>query len=789
MSEISAAGTAESSIYNLYKNMNLSSAVESDNLALSWLEKHGKTFFGYVDGCWISQEKIEKEIKSEVESCKICDYFTGKHLCDIYASIDKNLLFYATQNSASGFKYWSSQPPLFRSQVLHKIAQTLEKYQLLFAAVEAISSGRHFSIVKKRDVPNLIESFIYYSGFAIHLENVSKDWFPVGPVCILTEEYNNSSMTLSLRVSSVLASGNSVLLLSDVKSSLSSLLLAEICSNAGLPDGVLNVIPVNQAKLPETGQLDTFSKLIFTGSLEKSLPYSKLNFKANIPYDILIPKRPVIIVYENSDLNSAANGVLEAFFSHDTRSKSSGCKVMMQESIREKFLIILKGYFDKILVGQNMSKTDMSCIVTEAQKSVLMDSIKKVDKTNEKIAGTPYNNCNYVHMKPILISTLQCNSKLLHGELGGPIIVTVTFRTVKESLAMFNCDNRGSPVSIWTEKISVALEVAQKLKTGTVWVNSECVIDTQISFSGTFFSGNSVEGGKDSLFSHMSVIKNEESISDHQSKNTAGLIKEVEENASLQRKEKDVHFDKIISMPSNPENDMQNAISKAVAAQIKWESFTDYQKKSIFIDVIEKLKVAREDFSKLVNTSGSSMEEEIAETLNLLYYFAYQYDKFNIPVQEIKKNFLALQIRNPVGVIGIECGDITKPLLSFVSLVISAIVHGNTVVALVNEHCPKIAVKMCEIFSSAKIPGGVVNVIWGNKTRLLSALCKHTDVNAIWFSTVSFKDVYADCNVTKRVFYCNKMWTNFNEAKSLKFVMESTYIKSIFLPAGDIFAN
>lgn len=82
-------------------------------------------------------------------------------------------------------------------------------------------------------------------------------------------------------------------------------------------------------------------------------------------------------------------------------------------------------------------------------------------------------------------------------QLGGPIIVTVPFRTVKESISMFNCDNKGSPVSIWTEKISVAIEVALKLRSGVIWVNSENVIDARTAYSGVNFSGNSLEGGKD----------------------------------------------------------------------------------------------------------------------------------------------------------------------------------------------------------------------------------------------------------------------------------------------------
>ncbi|CAL1298235.1 unnamed protein product [Larinioides sclopetarius] len=700
-------------IMEFFQSMADSPGIHSEKLAKDWLETHSNCFAGFVDNKWLAA--LETKVQ-------ICNPYTGERYADVSLP-SPEILGDAVVSSAKGFNLWKSLTGYQRSEYLLKIASKIEEYVDLFGLVECIASGKTLHRVKTKDLPNLIQSFNYYSNWAkLHEE---KDGYTgAGVVCVIVEDYNEPCLRISWKISSILAAGNAVLLLVDLKSCFSAFLLAELCLLSGLPPGVLNVLPIDGSTLTD---LPNVNKIVFSGTLHTSNKIMEMASLQGIPFEISVSRQPLVIVYENADLHSAADGILEILHHSDTRSERSGCKVFIQASVQRKFLQILEDKFSTISVGYNLQQVGLTCIVTKEQKEQLVDDVEEAKSQGVKVVEGPEVNAEKGQFRATLLENVPITSTLYRQAGSGPIIITTTFRTVKESISMFNYNKLGCDVSIWSEKLTLALEVANQLRTGTVWVNSQNIFDACAVYGGAGLGSNSLEGGKEAFLQHLNVgvsetkkytktdaeqeiklygkdslcgssIKNNTQIKFNFELHIGGSYKKPSDNTYLIVS--DTRKLPYAYIANGTSSDIHAAVSSASAIQPKWESQSKYKISDILRKAAIALAKRKEEFVGLLhNLTGeesAACSEEVEGSISRLHYWSVYIATSGGELVDTLIYGRVLKDRFPRGVIGIQSPD-QKPFLSFITLVSSAIAFGNAVVAIPSENCSIPALKMCEV--------------------------------------------------------------------------------------------
>ncbi|GFY61100.1 hypothetical protein TNIN_346621 [Trichonephila inaurata madagascariensis] len=751
--------SGKTSEFTTNENSGKNIPVESDALAKDWLKTHSNSFAGFVSNNWLP--------KSEA-SVKVSNPFTSEYYADVFLP-SVEVLENAANSSFDGLNKWKSLSASQRSDYLLKIATNIEKHADLFALVECITSGKTLYRTETRDVPNFIQSFKYYASWAY------------------AEEKKIGCAETDLR-----------------------LFFGSITNFKELPDGVLNVLPINDNTLT---CFPNVNKVIFTGGFLRSEKFTKMAALQGIPCETTVSRQPVVIIYENADLDSAVDGVLETFYYSDTRSERSGCKVLVQSSVQKKIMQLLEIKFADTYVGVNISKSDMTCIVTKEQKEKLVKDIEEAKNHGVKVVeGPDVNSENELH-RAVLLSNVPMTSNLLCEPLGGPIVIVVPFRTVKESISMFNHDKIMRDVSIWSENLTLALEVVHQLKAGTVWVNSEIFFDASAVYGGM----GSLDGGNEAFMQHLDfgISEFKKYSKEEAEQEIANYGKELPPGISIKSDTKikqscesfiggsyksgntytilsDHKQAPYAYVTRCSTSDVREAISNAIAAQPKWESLNKYKRFEILRKAATMLSGKKDEFAAILHDLiGEELDvckEEVDKSVACLHHWAIHVATSCGEIVDTLLYGRVLKDRCPLGVIGIQSPD-KFPLLSFLSLVSSAIALGNAVVVIPSENCPIPALKMCEIFKSAGVPSNIVNVITGGRSYLTRQLTLNKNINAIWFGVDGAAFIYHSCDVRpQRIFNCKNIWKLETE-KNFKLILESTWIKTTYMPMGTIFSN
>lgn len=773
--------------------------IASDALAKDWLKTHSNCFAGFVNNNWLP--------KSET-NIKVFNPFTSEYYADVFLP-SPEVLENAANSSSDGLIKWKNLSASQRSDYLLKIATNIEKHTDLFALVECIVSGKTLQRIQTKDVPNFIQSFKYYASLA-YAEEKRIGCTETGVICVVAEEYNEPSLSVSWRISSLLASGNVILLLVNAITCFSAFLLAELCQISGLPEGVLNVLPINDNTLTF---LPNVNKVIFTGGFLRSEKFTKMAALQGIPCETTVSKQPVVIIYENADIYSAVDSVLEMLYYSDTRSERSGCKVLVQSSIQKKFMQLLEIKFVDTSVGVNLSKSDMTCIVTKEQKEKLVKEVEEAKINEVKVVQGPNVKYENGQHSATLLSYVPLTSNLLREAGGGPIVFVIPFRTVKESISMFNNNKIVSDVSIWSEHLTLALEVVHQLKAGTIWVNSQNFFEASAVYGGM----GSLEGGHEAFLKHLDfgIAEFKKYSKEEAEQEITNYGKGLPSGISIKGDTKIKHncepyiggsykcgntFTVLCDHKQVPYayvtcsslSDVQEAVSSATTAQPKWKSVNKYKRFEILRKTATLLSGKKDEFAAILHDlSGEELnvcKEEVDKSVACLHHWAIHVATSCDEIVDTLLYGRVLKDRCPLGVIGIQSPD-KFPLLSFLSLVSSAIALGNAVVVIPSENCPIPALKMCEIFKSAGVPNGIVNVITGGRCYLTRQLLLNLNIKAIWFGVDGAAFIYHSSDFgPKRTFDCKNIWKLETE-KNFKLILESTQIKTTYLPMGTIFSN
>jgi aldehyde dehydrogenase (NAD+) len=475
-------------------------------------------------------------------------------------------------------------------------------------------------------------------------------------------------------------------------------------------------------------------------------------------------------VFEDADLDSVVEGVVDAIWFNQGQVCCAGSRILVQEGLADALIAKLRARMETLRVGDPLDKAvDIGAIIAPVQ----LERITRLVNQGRAEGATvwqpswslPRDGWFY---PPTLCTDVTPAATIAQEEIFGPVVVLMTFRTPAEAVELANNTRYGLAASVWTENINLALDVAPKVKAGTIWINCTNVFDAAAGFGGYRESGFGREGGIEGLWEYVrryggTAVRRYEAPAGQEGGGAperpsavppfrregegGGGGPPIDRTSKLYIGGKQVRPDGGYSLPIvasdgtrmgevalGNRKDIRNAVEAAHAAA-SWGRATAHTRAQVLYYLAENLDArAGEIGARLEAMTGTrDGPREVAAAIGRLFTWAAWADKWDGRVHHTPYRNVTLAMPEPIGVIGIAC-PAAVPLLGFVSLVAPAIAMGNTVVAVPSEPHPLAATDFYQILDTSDVPGGVVNIVTGRRDELAEVLAAHDDVDAVWYA-------------------------------------------------------
>ena len=402
--------------------------------------------------------------------------------------------------------HWSNMPPLNRKKIMLRIAEIIEEKILELTVLGVRDNGTEFNMALKAEPGSAAGTFRYYAE-AIdkiygEISNTSSDFIgliqkePVGVVAAIVP-WNFPLMIGAWKIAPALAMGNSVIIKPSEAASLSLLKLGEICLEAGLPPGTLNIVTGNGK---QTGQalarhMDV-DVLTFTGSGNTGRQLLEYSAQSNMKriYQELGGKSPNIIFADAENLEEAAKVSTMGIFRNSGEVCVAGSRLLVEDKIHNEFLKLVSEYSQKLKIGDPLEiKNDIGAINSLSQLQSDLDFVEKAKSEggNIEIGGNRIlKSSGGFYMEPTIISSVKQDTEVFQNEVFGPILTVTAFSNEDEAIKLANGTDFGLASGIWTSNLSRAHKMVKKIKAGTVFVNTYGGSDNTIPLTGVKQSGN-----------------------------------------------------------------------------------------------------------------------------------------------------------------------------------------------------------------------------------------------------------------------------------------------------------
>src|ERR1700692_2679478 len=792
------------SIAEKFVTMEYGPAPEDPKEAESWLERHGRRFGLFIGGAW--------QAPAAGAYFDTLDPSNGEKLAQVAqggaADIDA-----AVGAARAASPKWRGLTPHARARYLYALARLVQKHSRLLAVLETMDNGKPIRESRDIDIPLVARHFYYHAGWAQLLEQEFPEYEACGVVGQIIP-WNFPLLMAAWKIAPALATGNTVVLKPAEFTPLTALAFAELCQEAGLPAGVVNIVTGDGS----TGELlvkhPDVDKIAFTGSTEVGRAIRAATAATPKRLSLELGGKSPFIIFDDADLDSAVEGLVDGIWFNQGQVCCAGSRLLMQESIAETLIGKIRERMSTLRIGAPLDKAiDIGPIVARAQ----LDRIQRMVGQGIAEGATCWQPevalpSRGFYYPPTLLSNVHPTSIVAQQEIFGPVLAAMTFRTPKEAVELANNTVYVLAASVWSENVNVALQVAAQLKAGVVWVNSTNLFDASCGFGGYRESGFGREGGREGLVEYLQPtwFKNAPKLS---AVKTAVLNAEEPDNAPPPAIDRTVKLyiggkqarpDSGYSMEVRSSDgrllgeaslgnrkDIRNAVEAARKAD-SWARATAHNRAQILYYCAENLSQRREEvLRKLTAAVGSTQAaSELDLGIERIFSYAAWADKFDGAVHNPPFRNIAIAVNESLGTIGIIC-PVEAPLLGFLSLVLPAIAMGNTVIAVPSETYPLITADLYQLFDTSDLPAGVVNIVTGYASQLLKVLAEHDDVDAL----CSFGDE-ASAAAAKAMSVGNlkQVWTNegraidwFNPklAEGRWFLEHATQVKNIWVPYGE----
>lgn len=794
-------------IKEIYNTMVYGPAPETAKPALEFLENHKRKFELFIDGAWVKPNS-KKYLDSNNPSNK-------EFLAQI-AEADETDVDKAVKAANKALPEWVAIGGFERAKYLYALARQIQKHSRLFAVLETLDNGKPIRETRDIDIPIVARHFYHHAGWAKLMDTEFRDYQEVGVIGQIIP-WNFPLMMLSWKVAPALAMGNTIVLKPAEYTSLTALLFAEICEQIGLPKGVVNIV-TGKGTVAGTALVNhkDIQKVAFTGSTKVGKILRENIAGTGKKISLELGGKSPFIVFEDADIDSAVEGIVDAIWFNQGQVCCAGSRLLVQESISKKFYKKLRARMETLRIGDPMDKTvDMGSIVDKVQLKTIDDMVKlgvsEGCKMYQPKNGIPKNGWFY---PPTLFVDVPTSATIAQEEIFGPVLVAMTFRSHSEAIALANNTRYGLASSVWTENINLALDIAPKIKAGSVWINCTNQFDAAAGFGGYRESGFGREGGKEGLYEYLKpkieaeftsqpvIAKAEKELKAKSQKPKANIIdrttklyiggKQTRPDGGYSIKINNSYGENIGEVSEGNRKDIRNAV-EAAHAEKSWSSMTGHARAQVLYYIAENLAIRTDEFAQriveMTNQSLESANDEVEKSIERIYTYAAFADKYDGAAHSTVQRMVTLAMPEAIGVMGIVCPD-ENPLLGFISTVIPAIAMGNRVVVVPSEKQPFSATDFYQILETSDVPAGTVNIVTGSKEELANELAKHYDVDGIWYfgSQEGSKNMELLSTDSMKRSWVNygkyRNWLNVSHGEGQEFLRHATEIKNIWIPYG-----
>ncbi|SFC74224.1 Acyl-CoA reductase [Nocardioides terrae] len=401
-------------------------------------------------------------------------------------------------------KVWSKLSGAERAKYLYRIARIIQERSRELAVLESIDNGKPIKESRDVDVPLVAAYFFYYAGWADKLEYAGFGTTPLG-VAGQVIPWNFPLLMLAWKIAPALACGNTVVLKPAETTPLTALLFAEICQQADLPPGVVNIVTGAGATGQALVEHEGIDKVAFTGStaVGKAIARSVAGTRKRVTLEL--GGKAANIVFDDAPIDQAVEGIVNGIFFNQGHVCCAGSRLLVQESVAEDVLERLKRRMATLRVGDPLDKnTDVGAINSAAQLARIreLSSVGEAEGAEAWSAPCDLPSTGFWFAPTVFTGVTQAH-RIAREEIFGPVLSVLTFRTPAEAVEKANNTPFGLSAGVWTDKGSRILKIADKLRAGVVWANTFNKFDPTSPFGGYKESGYGREGGRHGLEAYL----------------------------------------------------------------------------------------------------------------------------------------------------------------------------------------------------------------------------------------------------------------------------------------------
>ena len=648
-------------------------APESDRFAGEWLEDGKRTFGHFVGGGWTDGDGALEQTRCPADGRLLANFRYG-------TGADVDL---AVQAARAALPAWREIGGHGRARHLYRLARQLHKRSRLFAVVESLDNGKPVRESRDLDIPLAARHFYHHAGWAQLLPGEFPGYEPVGVVGQIIP-WNFPLLMLAWKVAPALAAGNTVVLKPAEYTPLTALLFAEVAHETGLPPGVVNIVTGGGETGAALVRHPDIAKVAFTGSTEVGREIRRATAGTGKHLSLELGGKSPFVVFESADLDAAVEGVVDGVWFNQGQVCCAGSRLLVQESVEEEVHDRIRDRMERVRVGHPLDKAiDMGALVDRAQ----LDRVQGYLEAGRSDGATIWQPDRPIPRDGLFIPPTLCtgapvSSSIVTEEVFGPVLVSLTFRTPAEAVALANDTRYGLAASIWTEDLSLALEVAPAIKAGTVWVNCTNLFDAASGFGGYRESGFGREGGREGMWEYLrpaGSVREPDSMpgtagaddgetgagdvsgSDGAGTTVArpadpGAVRPPGAPAPLPPRDRidrtrklwiggrqkrpdggysltvrDTSGAPVAEVPRGNRKDVRNAVEAAARARERWAGSSGHLRAQILYFVAENLAVRAEEFAgELARCAGAGVEAaraEVETAVRTLFTFAAWADK------------------------------------------------------------------------------------------------------------------------------------------------------------------
>ena len=784
------------SILKSFDNLEYSEAFESSKEAQEWLEKNSRRFGQLINGQFISNK--------DSDLIASLDPSNGELLANIEIANSKQLDS-AVSAARKAQPSWENLGGHKRAKVLYALARLIQKHSRLISVLESLDNGKPIRESRDIDIPLAIRHFYYHAGWAQLQEKEFSSYRAIGVVAQIVP-WNFPLLMLSWKIAPALAMGNTIVFKAAEQTPLTAMFFAQLCEEAGLPSGVINMINGDGVIGAELAAHKGIDKVAFTGSTAVGRSIRESTAGQGKKLTLELGGKSAFIVFEDADLDAAVEGLVDSIWFNQGEVCCAGSRLLAQAEIADELHQKIKQRIKTLRLGSSLDKsTDIGSLVSNTQFNRVCEMVDEGLNHGGEVFQAYELNSDKNYYPPTLITEVDSSHPLVQEEIFGPVLVSMTFRTQSEAIELANNSRYGLAASIWSENINRAMDVAPKVKAGVIWINCHNQFDASCGFGGIKESGFGREGGKEGLFEY---LKPQGLKSPNKSASASISFKEeaVDRTLKFYIGGKQVRPDgghslatfnadgsKAAYVGSGNRKDIRNAISAASKAS-SWGSLSGHARAQIIYFIAENLSVRELEWvERLKNLCGISKKQakaEFDESISRLFSYAAWADKYDGAVHSAPYRGVTMALPEPVGILA-QIAPENSPLISTISLIAPAIAMGNCIVFVPSQKFASVALELVQTFETSDVPAGVINIVSGIKQDLAEQLAGHAEADAMWcwaeselvssVESISARDL-------KRLWVNDdedRDWLNPMQGEGLEFLRNATEIKNIWTPYGD----